>query len=93
MAKTTMTDSPEHLAILLSAKPHKEPDGDEGMPDDKLPAGLEDGAQDLIDALHGGDKTAVAKALMDCYSLCNGEGQDEEQPEDAGEESQAPAEG
>jgi len=73
--KAPIDDSPGGLAILLHA--HHEPDGDEGG-DDAMPEGLEDAAHDLMQAIHSGDAKAVAHALQDCYSMCQGEGDDAE---------------
>lgn len=80
MAKHIIDDSPAGLAVLLS---RKHGSGDDAAPppmapgDDKLPAGLEDAAQDVLDAVKAGDAKQLANALHDAWSLCDGADDDD----------------
>lgn len=89
MAKHIIDDSPKGLAVLLSSKHGS---GDDMGPMDhsgEMPEGLEDAAQDLLDAIKSGDAKAVAHAFQDCQSLCDDDsGEMEEKPEEAHEAEQ-----
>lgn len=50
--------------IMSSAKPHEEPDGDEGLD------GKEAAAAAILEALKSKDASALASALSDFVSMC-----------------------
>lgn len=79
MAKHIIDDSPQGLAVMLSAKHGS---GDDMAPeggDDAMPEGLEDACQDLMDAIKSGDAKAVAHAFQDCQSLCDNDSKSSEE--------------
>lgn len=68
--------------LMLLAKKHpvhdaEGSDGDDGAGDDGAdgdhPAGLESAAEDLIAAIKSDDPKAVAAALHDAFSMCDGD--------------------
>lgn len=80
-----MDDSPGGLALLLKKGSGGPSPMDMPRPSDKLPSGLEDAAQDILDAIKTDDRTHLANALYDAWSLCGGEGDDaDEAPSDQG---------